>query len=37
MKWWNWKEEKVKEAMPLICSSDIKGLYKYWNKNKKDL
>lgn len=37
MKWWNWKEEKIKEVMPLICSSDIKGLFEYWNKNKQDL
>ena len=37
MKWWNWKEEKVKECMPLICSSDTKELWKYWSDNKKDL
>jgi len=27
MKWWNWKEEKVKENMALICSEDIKSLF----------
>lgn len=37
MKWWNWKEEKIKECMPLICSPKIEGLWKYWNKNKKNL
>lgn len=37
MKWWNWKEEKVKESMPLICSPSIDKLFKYWNENKKDL
>jgi chloramphenicol O-acetyltransferase type B len=37
MKWWNWKEEKVKESMPLICSPSIEGLWEYWSKNKKDL
>jgi len=37
MKWWNWKEEKIKESMPLICSSNIKGLWEYWYENKKDL
>jgi len=37
MKWWNWKEEKIKECMPLICSSNINELDVYWNKNKKDL
>lgn len=26
LKWWNWSEEKVKMAMPQICSSDIDGL-----------
>lgn len=37
MKWWEWKEEKIKETMPLICSPNIEGLWIYWNKNKKDL
>lgn len=37
IKWWNWNEDKVKESMPLICSTDIEGLFKYWNENKKDL
>ncbi len=26
LKWWNWSEEEVKAAMPLICSDNIKGL-----------
>lgn len=37
MKWWNWKEERVKEVMPLICSPSIEGLWNYWIENKKDL
>lgn len=37
MKWWNWKEKRVKEAMPLICSPSIEGLWEYWNTHKKDL
>ncbi|WP_121626534.1 CatB-related O-acetyltransferase [Poseidonibacter antarcticus] len=37
MKWWNWKEEKIKKCMPLICSTSIDKLFKYWNENKKDL
>lgn len=37
MKWWNWKEEKIKESMSLICSPQINNLWKYWNQNKKDL
>lgn len=23
IKWWDWPEEKIKEAVPLICNSDI--------------
>jgi chloramphenicol O-acetyltransferase type B len=34
MKWWNWKEDKIKDNMTLICSSNINGLWEYWNKNK---
>lgn len=30
MAWWNWPLAKIKQAMPLLCSSDIKGLYQYW-------
>ena len=26
LKWWNWSEEEVKSAMPLICSNNIEGL-----------
>ena len=26
LKWCDWSEEKVKEAMPYICSTDIQGL-----------
>jgi chloramphenicol O-acetyltransferase type B len=34
MKWWNWKEEKVKEAMPFICSPTVDDLWNYWLENK---
>ena len=37
MKWWNWKEAKVKECMPLICNPKIDELWKYWDENKKAL
>ncbi len=37
MKWWNWKEDKVKEIMPLICNTDVSGLWDYWIENKKYL
>jgi len=34
IKWWNWNENKVKENMNLICSSNINKLYEYWKINK---
>lgn len=37
LKWWNWKEEKIKDNMQLICSPKIEELWEYWSKNKKDL
>jgi len=37
MKWWKWKEESVKNSMPLICSSSIEELWNYWCENKKNL
>jgi len=30
MQWWAWNDEQVKGAMKLLCSSDITGLYAYW-------
>jgi chloramphenicol O-acetyltransferase type B len=33
MKWWDWPLEKIKEAMPLLCSSDIEGLYHFWQRS----
>jgi hypothetical protein len=30
MKWWDWPTEKIEEAMPLLCSSNIVGLHRYW-------
>jgi len=37
MKWWSWKEEKVKESMPFICSESLEKLWNYWSENKKNL
>jgi len=37
MKWWNWSEDKIKECMPLICSSEISKLFDYWTLNKNTL
>ncbi|WP_041277819.1 type B chloramphenicol O-acetyltransferase [Desulfotalea psychrophila] len=30
MQWWHWPDEKVKEAIPLLCSSNISALYEFW-------
>jgi len=32
MQWWNWSDDVVKAAMPLLCSADISGLYQYWQQ-----
>ena len=30
MAWWDWPEERLNAAMPLLCSSDIAALHRYW-------
>ncbi|BDY05518.1 type B chloramphenicol O-acetyltransferase [Ferrimonas sp. YFM] len=30
MCWWQWDEAVLAEAMPLLCSSNIEGLYRFW-------
>ncbi|GHB38548.1 chloramphenicol acetyltransferase [Pseudovibrio japonicus] len=30
MKWWDWSDDVLKDAIPLLCSSDIERLYDYW-------
>lgn len=30
MKWWDWSQEQLKGAMPLLCSGNIAALYTYW-------
>ncbi|WP_417552251.1 type B chloramphenicol O-acetyltransferase [Marinomonas fungiae] len=30
MEWWNWPLDRIKMAMPILCSSNIVGLHKYW-------
>ncbi|OBT09394.1 type B chloramphenicol O-acetyltransferase [Vibrio sp. UCD-FRSSP16_10] len=30
MRWWDWSEERLKQAMKFLCSGDVKGLYQYW-------
>ncbi|AYG96230.1 type B chloramphenicol O-acetyltransferase [Brevundimonas naejangsanensis] len=30
MKWWDWDDARLGEAMPLLCSGDIAALYAFW-------
>lgn len=32
MRWWDWPEEALLEAMPLITSGDVEMLHNYWKK-----
>ncbi|MGR3480884.1 type B chloramphenicol O-acetyltransferase [Salipiger marinus] len=31
MRWWDWSEDQLKGAMPVLTSGDIATLYSYWN------
>lgn len=30
MAWWDWPDEQLRAAMPLMTSGDIEGLYRFW-------
>ncbi|EGU48466.1 acetyltransferase [Vibrio ichthyoenteri ATCC 700023] len=32
MQWWNWPEEQIAQAMPLLCSEEIDQLYVQWQQ-----
>ena len=32
MAWWDWPVERIKDAMPLLCASDIAGLHRFWRE-----
>lgn len=32
MKWWDWDDARLGEAMPLLCSGDIAALYAFWRE-----
>ena len=34
MKWWEWSEDILQEAIPILCSADIDTLYKFYKKIK---
>ncbi|MBI5519901.1 MAG: type B chloramphenicol O-acetyltransferase [Desulfovibrio sp.] len=36
MKWWDWPAERIRGALHLLCSSDIRGLHDYWRDTATD-
>ncbi|MFB6456683.1 type B chloramphenicol O-acetyltransferase [Chitinophaga sp. Hz27] len=32
IKWWNWQEDKLAEAMPILCSDNIQLLYDFYER-----
>ncbi|HAD84372.1 MAG TPA: type B chloramphenicol O-acetyltransferase [Brevundimonas sp.] len=32
MKWWDWDDARLGEAMPLLCSGDITALHAFWRE-----
>lgn len=30
LSWWDWSEDELRSAMPLLCSGDIAGLHAHW-------
>jgi chloramphenicol O-acetyltransferase type B len=36
MRWWDWDENDVRAAMPIICSGDVGGLYRFWQDHVAD-
>ncbi|MGJ1198439.1 type B chloramphenicol O-acetyltransferase [Sphingobacterium spiritivorum] len=32
MKWWDWEDAVLKEAIPFLCSNDIDALYSYYKQ-----
>lgn len=34
IRWWEWDESILAEAMPILCSGDIDLLYEFYKKNK---
>ncbi len=33
MRWWDWPESHIRQHIKLLCSADIKGLYKVWSES----
>jgi chloramphenicol O-acetyltransferase type B len=32
MRWWDWDDARLGEAMPLLCSGDIAALHAFWRE-----
>ena len=32
MKWWDWDDARLGQAMPLLCSGDIAALHAFWRE-----
>lgn len=32
MAWWDWPEERLSAAMPLLCAADIPALHRFWQE-----
>ncbi|WP_336802305.1 type B chloramphenicol O-acetyltransferase [Kaistia sp. MMO-174] len=30
MAWWDWEIERIRDAMPLLCSGDVAALHRHW-------
>lgn len=37
MRWWDWTDDQLKAAMPLLTSGKIEDLHEYWVKNIKSI
>ncbi|MFC3209306.1 type B chloramphenicol O-acetyltransferase [Aquamicrobium soli] len=35
LKWWDWPEDRLREAMPILTSGDIAALHAYWEESVK--
>ncbi len=36
MRWWDWPDDHLKKAMPIMTSEDVTGLHRYWSQTIRD-
>lgn len=36
MRWWDWSDEQLKAAMPIMTSQDVRALHAYWSSSVRD-